>query len=155
MKKIVTNILIFVMLLALCGCSTDKQTEEYLNTCTIIVDYSDILSDIESLKEEKRSLVNDSGILFSSDDVGFNEGENAFDVLSRELKEAGIHMEAEITPIYNTMYIKGIGNIYELDCGERSGWQYLVNGESPSVACSDYIIKEGDKIEFIYKRVGY
>ena len=59
-------------------------------------------------------------------------------------------MEFEMTPIYETAYIRGIANIYEFDCGELSGWTYKVNNKSPNVGCSLYELKDGDKIEWIY-----
>ena len=44
----------------------------------------------------------------------------------------------------------GIANIYEHDCGDNSGWIYMVNGSSPGYGCSNYKLKEGDKVEWIY-----
>ena len=49
-----------------------------------------------------------------------------------------------------TVYIKGISNLYERDCGELSGWIYMVNDKVPGYGCSQYILKDGDKIEFVY-----
>ena len=37
-----------------------------------------------------------------------------FNVLQREMRKAGIHMEFEDTPMYNSAYIEGINNLYEL-----------------------------------------
>ena len=54
------------------------------------------------------------------------------------------------TPVYNSVYIEGINNIYEFDCGELSGWLYKVNNESPGVGCSLYKLKDGDVVEWIY-----
>ena len=61
-----------------------------------------------------------------------------------------IHLEFEDTPIYNSVYIEGIANIYEFDCGELSGWMYKVNGWFPNYGCSRYQLKAGDKIEWVY-----
>ena len=52
--------------------------------------------------------------------------------------------------MYNSNYIQGINNLYEFDCGDLSGWQYIVNGWSPNYGCSRYIVKEGDAIEWRY-----
>ena len=54
------------------------------------------------------------------------------------------------TPVYNSAYIEGISNLYEFDCGERSGWMYKVNGWFPNYGCSRYELKNGDKIEWVY-----
>ena len=55
-----------------------------------------------------------------------------------------------MTPAYNSAYIEGINNIYEFDGGELSGWTYLVNGKVPGVGCSEYKVKNGDVIEWLY-----
>lgn len=42
-------------------------------------------------------------------------------------------MESNWTPAYNSAYIEGIGNLYEFDCGNLSGWMYSVNGVWPDL----------------------
>lgn len=54
------------------------------------------------------------------------------------------------TPVFNSAYIEGIANIYELDCGELSGWMYSVNGSFPNYGCSKYTLTNNDKIEWVY-----
>ena len=125
------------------------------NAVSLTVDCSDILTDIDSLKKEKHGLVPDSGIIFSATDVEITEGESVFDVLKRALTASGVHLEFNLAPVTNSAYIEGIGNIYEFDCGERSGWKFSVNGEYPRVGCSDYKVKPGDKIVFLYKIKAY
>ena len=122
---------------------------------SLVVECSDILSNIEFLKEEKRSLVPENGIIFSKNEIKIQENESAFDVLKRELVSSGVHIEFTLAPVYNSVYIEGINNIYEFDCGERSGWKYSVNGKYPPVASSEYKVKPGDKIVFTYKRIAY
>ena len=132
-----------------------EEAAKSTNTVSLIVDCSDILTDINSLRKEKHGLVPDDGMMFSSADVEIIEGESVFDVLKRTLTENGVHLEFNLAPVTNSAYIEGIGNIYEFDCGERSGWKYSVNGEFPRVGCSDYKVKPGDKILFVYKVKAY
>lgn len=66
------------------------------------------------------------------------------------MKKNRIHMEFENTPMYNSNYIEGIGNLYEFDCGDLSGWTYSVNGWFPNYGCSRYKLKDGDKIQWRY-----
>ncbi len=73
-----------------------------------------------------------------------------FDVLARVCREQHIHMEYTNTPIYNSAYIEGIGNLYEFDCGAGSGWMYRVNGWFPNYGSSRYAVKDGDVIEWLY-----
>lgn len=66
------------------------------------------------------------------------------------MKHSGIPMEFSYTPLYRSAYIEGIGQFYEFDCGELSGWMYRVNGEFPNYGCSLYELKAGDKVEWVY-----
>jgi len=118
--------------------------------CTLIVRCDDILKNPEKLKEEKRALVPADGIIYINENAEFAAGETVFDVLHRCLRENKIHFEFVNTPMYNSVYIEGIGNIYEFDCGSLSGWMYRVNGIKPTYGCSQYSIKDGDKIEFYH-----
>ena len=78
--------------------------------------------------------------------VSFQEGESAFTVLQRVLKDKKIHMEYVNTPLYNSAYIEGIGNLYEFDAGELSGWMYKINDWFPNYGCSRYQLSDGDVV---------
>jgi len=119
-------------------------------TCTLSVRCDTILNNIDWLDPEKVELVPEDGVIFATKTVTFYEGESVFNVLHREMKKAKIHMEFMNTPIYNSVYIEGINNLYEFDCGELSGWMYKVNGWFPNYGCSRYQLKEGDIIEWVY-----
>jgi len=95
-------------------------------------------------------IVPKDGKIYENKNAIIYEGESVFNVLSRELKKNKIHFEFTKTPMYNSAYIEGIGNLYERDCGELSGWLYKVNGQTPSLGCSQYILNNGDIVEFIY-----
>lgn len=47
-------------------------------------------------------------------------------------------------------YVTSIGGLSEKDCGEQSGWTYLVNDEMPEVGASDYVCNDGDVITWTY-----
>ena len=66
------------------------------------------------------------------------------------MKNNKIHFEFVNAPLYGSTYVEGIGNLYEFDCGELSGWMYKVNGSFPNYGCSKYILSPGDKIEWVY-----
>lgn len=119
-------------------------------TCTISINCSTILNNISKLDPDKVSLVPKDGVILAEQKVTFKQGENVFDVLQKVTKDNKIHMEFMTTPLYHTAYIEGIGNLYEFDCGELSGWQYKVNGNFPSFGCSNYTLANGDKIEWVY-----
>ena len=119
-------------------------------TCTVSISCAAILEDLDRLDAEKTDLVPADGVLLAPAAVEFAEGESVFDVLKRVCRENKIHMEFSETPLYQSAYVEGIGNLYEFDCGEGSGWMYRVNGEFPNVGCSRYALTNGDTVEWVY-----
>lgn len=119
-------------------------------TCTLSVRCDTILNNISWLNPEKIEILPKNGVIYPEQTVTFYEGESVFNILVREMKRSKIHLEFENTPIYNSAYIEGIGNIYEFDCGELSGWMYKVNDWFPNYGCSRYQLKKGDKVEWVY-----
>ena len=128
----------------------ETKEGEKQNFCTLSISCKTILSNMNSLDSAKCSIIPTNGVIFPESKIEFHEGESVFDVLQRSMKNAGIHLEFTNTPIYRSVYIEGIANIYEYDCGELSGWMYSVNDAFPKMGCSSYILKNGDKIEWFY-----
>ena len=124
-----------------------QETELY---CTLSVRCDTILNNMSSLHDGKADLVPQNGVIYEERRVKFNEGESVFNVLQREMKINRIHMEFVNAPLYGSAYIEGIGNLYEFDCGDLSGWMYKVNGVFPNYGCSQYKLSPGDKIEWVY-----
>lgn len=125
-----------------------KETDELY--CTLSVKCDSVLEKIESLSEEEKRIIPTDGVIYPEQKVIFKEGESVFDILLRELKENNIHLEFVDTPMYDSVYIEGIGNIYEFDFGDLSGWMYRVNGIKPTYGSSQYKVENGDNIEFYY-----
>ena len=119
-------------------------------TCTISISCATILNNMDALDKKKVNLIPKDGWILKPVTVSFQEGESVFDVLQRVCKEKKIHMEFSNTPIYNSAYIEGIYNIYELDVGSLSGWTYKVNDWFPNYGCSRYQLKDGDVISWAY-----
>ena len=127
--------------------TNDGASELY---CTLFISCATVLDNMELLDSEKHELIPSDGVILSEREVRFYEGESVFDVLVRELKNNKIHLEFESTPIYDSAYIEGIGNLYEFDCGELSGWMYSVNGSFPGVGCSRCKLNDKDRVEWVY-----
>ena len=127
-----------------------SEEAQEANTCLISVNCDTILKRPDLLLEEKRELLPPDGKILAEREVSFEDGESAFDILLRVLKEEKIHIEFMETPLYDSVYIEGIGNIYEMDCGKLSGWMYKVNGKFLQLGSSAYQPKSGDKIEWVY-----
>ena len=119
-------------------------------TCYLTISCETILDNMEELAAGKEVLVPTDGFILPRTEVVFYDGESVFDLLLRETRSRGIHMESSFTPVYNSAYIEGIGNLYEFDCGGDSGWTYRVNGWFPNYGVSRYAIQQGDEIEFLY-----
>lgn len=131
--------------------SAGEKTEKSAETsCTVSISCAAVFDRMDDLAPEKRDLLPADGILLPAAAVSFAEGESAFDVLKRVCRENKIHMEFSETPVYQSAYIEGIGNLYEFDCGEGSGWMYCVNGVFPNYGCSQYLLQDGDTVEWIY-----
>lgn len=128
----------------------NETQPETKNVCTLSITCYTALREGSDLTEEKRAILPDSGIILAPTEVEFHEGESVFNILRRETKKNKIHMEFVNTPVYGTAYIEGIGNLYEFDCGELSGWMYKVNGVFPSRGSSNVKLKPGDVIEWVY-----
>lgn len=103
-----------------------------------------------AISNGKGDMIPSDGVIYKTKKVKFYKNESVFDVLLRETKNNKIHMEYEMTPIYNSNYIEGIHNLYEFDGGELSGWMYSVNGWFPNYGCSRYRLKDGDTIKWLY-----
>lgn len=129
-----------------------QQTEQApeVSRCTISISCATILNHMDWLDPDKTELVPTDGWLLPATQAEFHEGESVFDVLQRVCRDNGIHMEFSNTPMYNSAYIEGIGNLYEFDCGEQSGWMYAVNGWFPNYGCSRYALKDGDTVKWVY-----
>ncbi len=109
-----------------------------------------MLDHLDQLEESKEELVPQDGWLLEPTEVSFAEGESVFDLLQRTCREEDIHMEFSITPMLGSAYVEGIGNLYEFDCGDLSGWVYAVNGVSPNTSASDCLLRDGDAVEWRY-----
>ncbi len=143
----ITIITIALFLLCACGQQTDKEQNQ---VCTLIIRCDTILKNTEELNPEKKSIIPESGIVFSAEGVSFNEGDSVLDILKQELQKEKIHLDFEENTATGSAYIKGIANIYSGDCGELSGWMVRVNGEDLTVGCSDYFPQNNDTIEWAY-----
>ncbi|WP_210470276.1 DUF4430 domain-containing protein [Sporosarcina sp. 6E9] len=49
-----------------------------------------------------------------------------------------------------TAYVQGMGNVYEFDRGQGSGWMYRVNGIFPDRGAGVVPLLDGDRVEWLY-----
>ena len=156
MKHIVKILTILLALLMLCGCGKADSAEvadangDGKLTCTLEVRCDMLLGKLDRMTAEKAALVPENGILLETVEVEFTGGESVFDVFRKVLREEKLHFEYVDASAYDSVYIEGIGNIYEFDCGPQSGWMYSVNGTYPGLGCSAYTLADGDAVVFSY-----
>ena len=156
MKRIVKVLTVILALLMLCGCGKTNTADvadtngDGKLTCTLEVRCDTLLGKLDQMTPEKAALVPENGILLETVELEFNGGESVFDVFRKVLREEKIHFEYVDASAYDSVYIEGIGNIYEFDCGPQSGWMFSVNGVYPGMGCSAYTLADGDVIVFHY-----
>ena len=151
-RRIVSLIIIVVILLsALASCGPDSPAkEEGKLKVTVSVSCKTILDNMDILDKEKTEIIPEDGWVLEPVEVGFNEGQSAFDVLLDVCKSNKIHLEYMSTTVYSSSFIEGLANLYEFDCGPLSGWMYKVNDWFPNYGCSQYELKDGDVLCFEY-----
>ncbi len=132
---------------------TKAPETQKVMTCTVSINCSTILNNMDMLDPAKKSLIpSDGWILYTT--VDFTEGETAFDVVQRACNNSGIAIEYSWSAMYGSSYVEGINNIYEFDCGSESGWMYKVNGWFPNYGSSSYVLSDGDTVAWVYTCTG-
>ena len=124
--------MVLVMTFTFAACGTQEETAETAaNTiaATLVIDYPDELE----------------GVTFTDveDELALAEGTNALDALKDYCKEKGIIYSYDNA----NNYVNNIGGAAATSTG---GWGYYVNGEMLMDVAENYIIKDGDEIEWEY-----
>ena len=124
------------------------STSSSKKTCTITIECKSILDNMDDLKSGHEAYVPKNGIILSEYEATFNGKATVYDLLKKACNDNKIPYNAKTT-IYS-VYISGINNLDEFDCGGESGWLYYVNGKKPNVSCDSTKLKDGDKVVFSY-----
>lgn len=115
-------------------------------TASLDINCKNILDSMDKVPANKKEYVPENGLILNAQGVEIKEGETAFDFIKNVCAQKNIQLDYDSA----SSYVKSIGNINEKDCGNESGWMFKVNGESPSVGANQYVLKNGDKVEFFY-----
>ena len=118
---------------------------------TLSIDCKLALQQKEMLNNRQIELIGD-GVILEESEFLLEEGSSVYDLLVDATRVNKIQMEYQGSEgnIYNSIYIQGINYLYEFDCGDTSGWIYLVNGEQTNKGCSEYTLSDGDKVCWVY-----
>ena len=129
---------------------SETTTEPERSVCTISISCATLLDKLDTLPAAVSELVPADGWILAPVQEEFSDAESVLDILLRVAQREGIHLEYAGTAMGNSAYLEGIGNIYEFDAGELSGWMYSVNGEFPNYGCGQYFPQPGDVITLVY-----
>lgn len=94
-------------------------------------------------KKDFAEFIPEDGVIFSAT-VTVPKGSTAMEAI----KTAALENNVEIKE--SRGYIRGIGGLFEKDCGGGSGWMYSVNGTLPNVSSDKYKLNNNDRIELHY-----
>lgn len=122
------------------GESATKQNPIGTVTLTVRCDAVPNLSDYDYLPSD--------GILLATEVWEIEAGETVYDILVQAARKHSLHLDA--TGAGEAMYVRGIGHVYEQEHGALSGWNYRVNGSTPSMGCAAYVLSDGDEIVWEY-----
>ena len=94
----------------------------------------------------------EDGVILAPTAFDIESGDTVFDILTEAAQTYGIQVEnkGSAGSSHGMVYISGINYIYEFDFGDLSGWVYHVNGITPSRNCGEYVLSDGDRIEWLY-----
>lgn len=124
---------------------------ESVVTVSMEIRCDNLAKDLSKLKKkELEEYVPEDGVILAKTETQVPEGSSAFDVLNKICREKDIQVESSYTPTYKSYYVEGINYLYEFDAGAGSGWMYKVNEEFPQYGASEYEVKDGDYIVWVY-----
>lgn len=143
------------MLLILGACQSKEETATPAGetpTADIQVSVKPILDHMDDLNESKVSYVPEDGMLLPEQVITFEEGSSALDVLLKVTKDYRIPVDYDKGAQSSTgsAFIKGIGQIYNGDCLDTSGWMLKIDDEWAERGADEITIKSGQKIEWIF-----
>lgn len=121
-----------------------KHKENAIGTVTMEIRCDTIAGKAENIPAD--------GVILAPTAFDIEAGDTVFDILTEAAQTYGIQVEntGSSGGSHGMVYIAGINYIYEFDFGDLSGWVYHVNGITPSRNCGEYVLSDGDKIEWLY-----
>ena len=140
---------VLALLLSACGGDAPDITKGDIS-CTISIECRNILNNMDKLNPSKKEFVPEDGWILKTTEVKCDKGDTVYDVLYAACRAYDIQIDASHTPVYDTYYVRGLHQLYEMDCGELSGWTYTVNEKQMHYGASQVQVEEGDKIEWRY-----
>lgn len=89
-------------------------------------------------------IVPKDGVIIKDMAIDIHEGESVLDLLVEAAKRGKIQFDER------NGYVSSIAFIRDHVYGDLSGWVYFVNGVMPSVGCDEFVLSDGDLVEWHY-----
>ena len=148
MKKVISFVLIAVLCLTLASCGNSQGKK--IGTATLLISAENAMYNRDMLNATARDAVPIDGIILNEIEFDVYEKESCYQAVSRVLQTIKMQVEFEGDQNSPSAYVKGVGNVYEKDGGDQSGWFYSVNNILPSVGMNHYYLKDGDSVRLDY-----
>lgn len=161
-KVIITICIIAILAVIVSNIKIQSVDEYYMEHATDISEDSEtvyltilcdtVFDNMDKLNDNLEQYIPKDGVILKRTEYVLRQGDTVFDVLQRATSLNKIQMEYQgaDSNTYGTVYVEGINYLYEFSCGNLSGWMYMVNGEFVQYGCSNYILKAGDDIKWVY-----
>lgn len=167
MKKFLSFIMMFFVVIAMAACSNQPATSSNINLnptehpvsgekiVTLTINAQILLNkDVkDKLKPEVQSFVPETGFFAKDVKIGVTGDDVTVEqVLEAYAKDRDLKLDMADSSGFK--YLSGINNILGGSTGDMSGWLYIVNNVMPNVGIADTKIKGNENIVFIYSNDG-
>lgn len=132
--------------------TTTATTSKKEITCTLTIECKAILSNMDDLKPGHEKYVPSNGYILYNYTCAVKSGDTVFDILEKACDDNSIILTSHSSGY--GVYVAGINNLDEFDCGSQSGWKYKVNGVDANRSCGYYKLTGGENIVFYYTVTG-
>ena len=136
MKKTLSIILCFALILCMASCYTQKEKPDAIGSVSLSINCNVIKDKV------------DNPVILDNAEFLINEGETVYDILMEAVVKNKLQMET--SGAKGSEYVVGINNIYSQAYGDMSGWLFYLNGEMAMTSMAQCKLKPNDKIEILY-----
>ncbi len=145
MRKVLVLFLVLIVIIS--GCN---QKDAELISVSVSINCATVFENYLKLDEALKNTeyIPENGSILQKTIINVSKGSSVLDALKAVAKENNIQLE--YTQSLHDCYVEGINYVYEFSCGELSGWMYTVNGQFAAKGCSEYVLHDGDVIEWVY-----
>lgn len=119
--------------------SSNSNNSSTAESKTISVTISIDCQTLQKADPDLAQKVSTNGTILGKKTIKLNKNSTVLDAL----KNTGISFTG-------SNYISKINGLSEKDGGKKSGWIYKVNGTAPKDSCDNYVLKDGDNIQWRY-----